>query len=145
MACKLTSKGTKLYYDSDGTPPYTQLSAVASLTGPTVTRSFEEQTELDSTGDWEEFCKSFRNGGQLVAQLYSKRSVLTILYNTIEPATTAYYWKVLFPLESGDSVESSLIFQAWIESIGLEVPDKGNIMTPLTLKVTGSVTYTAGS
>lgn len=145
MACKLTSKGTKLYYDLDGVDPYTQLSSVQSLSGPTVTRSFEEQTELDSSGDWEEFCKSFRNGGVLTAQLYSKRSILTILYNTIEPASTAYYWKVLFPLETGDSVESKIIFQAWIESIGLEVPDKGNIITPLSLKVTGSVTYTAGS
>lgn len=145
MACKLTSKGTLFYYDSDGSDPYTLLTSVQSITGPNITMETLEQTELASSGGWKEFCASFKDGGECTVQLFSKRSVLTVVYNTIFAATTAYYYRIKFPLESGDSNESKIEFQAWMVGIGNEVPEKGNVMTPVSLKITGAVTYTAGS
>jgi predicted secreted protein len=145
VACKMTSKGTKFYYDVDGVDPYTEIASVQSVSGPNVTMDTEEQTELASTGAWKEFCASFKDGGEVTLSLYMKRATATLLHNTIFAASTAYYWKVQFPLEGSDTTESKIVFQAWITAIGSEVPDKGSIMLPVTLKVTGAVTYTAGS
>ena len=105
----------------------------------------EEQTELASTGGWKEFCASFKDGGTCTVNLFSKRSILTIIHGTLFAATAPYYYRIKFPLESGDSVESKIEFQAWITGIGAEFPEKGSIMTPLALKITGAVTFTAGS
>jgi len=55
------------------------------------------------------------------------------------------FWRVTFPLLSGESVNSKLEFQGILSAIGNEVPEDDFIMVPITVKVTGAVTFTAGS
>jgi predicted secreted protein len=145
MACKMTSKGTKLYYDADGVDPYTQLTGVESLDGPDVTKEMEEQTDLDSSGGWKEYCTNFKDGGELTANIFTTKTIEAILYSTLFASDTAYYWKVTFPLQSGESTASTITFQGFLTRIGKSVPAKGNITTPITIKVTGAVTWTSGS
>jgi hypothetical protein len=144
MACKMTSKGWKIYYDADGVDPYTQLTGVESFDGPELTKSFEEQTDLDSTAGWEEFCANFKNGGELTANIFTTKTVEAALH-TLFASDVAYYWRATAPLQTGEATPSKIEFQGFLSRIGKSVPGKGNTMTPITIKVTGAVTWTSGS
>lgn len=145
MPCKITSKGTKLYYDADGVDPYTQLAGVMSLSGPEVTKDFEEQTDLDATAGWKEFCVNFKDGGELSAQIFLAKAVVNVLHNTIFASDNAFYYRITFPLQTGESNPSKIEFAGFLVGIGNEVPEKGNVMVPIRIKVTGAVLWTSGS
>ncbi len=144
MACKVLSKGSKLWYSADGVEPYTQLTGVKSISGPNITRESKEQTSLDSTGGWKEFCTGFKDGGEMSAQLYfnkTARSAMDTMLGTDAP----YYWRITAPLQTGEATPSKVDFQGHLTALGADYPENDSIMMPTTVKVTGAVTFTPGA
>lgn len=145
MACKRLSKGWKIWYDSNGADPYTQLTGVKTISHSGIKNEMKDQTDLDSDEDFREFCKSFKDGGQMSLGLYFDDDVADVVYNTLDASDEPYYYRITAPLKSGQTNPSKLEFQAHVEEVPLEIPENDNVMNDVSFKITGPVVYTKGS
>lgn len=139
--CKTPVTGVGLHYDADGSEPFTQIASIKSLSGPSIEVDIEEETALDTT--WKEFCASYSDAGEISGDSYFTKANYALFLSTLR--ATVYYYKIDFPLLSGESTKSKLVAQGILRQIGLEVPETGRVMVPFAIKLTGALTFTAGS
>jgi hypothetical protein len=139
----MTSVGAKLYYDADGVSTYTQLTGIISMSGPDQTVEMKDQTDLDSTSGWKEYCAGFKDGGTLTAVIHVVKAMINTIHGTL--FGTNYYWEVRFPLQTGESTASKFGFQGTLNGCSTEIPADDTVTCQITIKVNGPVTWTSGS
>jgi hypothetical protein len=141
--CEQMSQGTKFYYDLDGTPPYTELADVKSISGPEITVEIKERPKLALTDGYKEYCAGFKDGGEISLTLYFTKAQYALVKDTL--FAELYYYKVEFPLVDSETTNSILVARGILRKVGLEIPEDDFITVPVAIKVTGKPTFTAGS
>lgn len=144
MATKTHPYGTNLSYSANGST-YTDLTDIVSIDPPNISVGESETTVIDSTGAYKEFIPSWAEAGELSFTCRFAKAQ----YNTLVGFLRAvYYWKITFPLISGETTASTLVGQGFITEIGItegsaESDDVYDV--EVTIRYTGAVTFTAGS
>lgn len=145
MAGKIHSFGAILQYDLDGTPPYTALTDIARIKPPNVQVGSSEVTHLESVSAFREFQPGWGDGGEITFRCYMTKAQVAILYGFVR---VLYYWRVLFPLLTGETVNSMWTAQGFITNFdSQEVTIDGEVtaMVDITLKITGKPAFAAGT
>jgi hypothetical protein len=144
MATKTHTYGTILSYSSNGST-YTDLADMKDVDAGEAEASNVETTHLSSPNAVREFIAGLINSGELNANFYFTKAQWNSV-NTIFVGRSTYYWRLKFPLISGETANSKWEFQGHIQKIGRGKADEdGTIMAALVVKITGPTTFTAGS
>lgn len=144
MATKTHPYNAKFAYSSDGNS-YTNVADVMSITPPNITVGSGESTVLDSANAAKEFVPGWMDGGDASMSLRMGQAVLNTVYGFLR---TTYYWKILFPLITGETNNSTWAFQGHITAFGnpqFGTDNDDPIGLDITIKVTGKPTFTASS
>jgi hypothetical protein len=138
---------TQLQYDADGTPPFTAVADVVGITPPKMTKGDSKVTLLNAAAKVHSYIAGWRESGEIEATLFFEKAGFNTLlgfYNS----DTVYYWRILFPLISGESTNSHLAFQGYVKGIEpgeVNTDSDDPVEYKVVIKVTGAVTFTAGS
>jgi hypothetical protein len=139
----MTSVGATIQYDADGTPPFTDIGGVKSITYNGLTT---EVKDADSLTSWfKEKCPGKLDGGQITFTVKMTKARLTILVD-MQKARTMDYWRVIFPTLDTESAPSHWEATGFITSVGTEFPeDGGEVTVPVTVEVTGEPDFVEGT
>jgi predicted secreted protein len=131
--------GTKLWR-KDPTTGWGALAEVNNISGPSESRDTIDVTSLDSTGGYREFITGFKDGGELTFTMNMANAEYDKLRTDFDTDTAREY-KVELP----DSDESIFSFSGLVTNIPLSVSPDDKVTVDVTIKVTGQVTFYAGS
>lgn len=145
MGTKTQAFGAQILYDADGTPPFTALADIKSITPPGAKIAKSDITTLESSSQWREFTASWKSGDDVTFEAYYTKAQ----FETLEGFYgTTYYWRINFPLISGESTNGFIAFQGFISGHAagtMNTDDEGSIMATTTITITGPVAHTSGS
>lgn len=112
------------------------ISYVKDITGPDISISATKATHLKSASGFHEYVSGLGDGGSLTLNLLFDKTQLAALYGYLRGSGQA--WSMTFP-------ESSIVAGSGIlTGLGHEVPEDDMIAVPVTIKVSGKPTFTAG-
>jgi len=148
MATKTHSGGTTLGYDTDGTPPYTDIADLVRIKPPPRKRGKVKTTSIADANKVHSYIPGWREAGEIeFVGHFTKTQFATL--NGFFDNETIYYWKVEFPFISGESTtHSNLVCQGFISEIDFDEITEGQdetVHVPFKVQITGLVTFTAGS
>lgn len=143
MATKTHSYGTYLAYGTDGVN-YTNIADIKDADAGETDVSDAEVTHLLSSNGHKEYIPGLAEGGEATFQLYMGKAQLNTLYGLVR--TSGLYWKIYFPLISGEANNTTWVFNGHIKKLGRGKAGQDEvIMCPMTVKVTGKPTFTPGT
>ena len=120
-----------------GTPVFTAVAEVNSISLPNMSRGTYDVTSLNSTGGYKEFIAGFRDSGEVKIELnftMSEYNKLTVDFET----STKIDYQIVLP----DTSATMLGFSALCTSVGGAVPADGKVTASATFKISGEVTLT---
>jgi hypothetical protein len=138
--------GAKFQYDLDGTPPFTDLTAVKSIGGVDMAVGSSIVTHLESASACAEKIPGWADAGKITVVLFSVKALLNTLYTTLY--RTTYYWRVVWPLLTGESNATLFHFQGhWTRLHELEKAANSDepLLYELEVDITGKPTFTPGT
>lgn len=147
MATKTKSYGTVLSYSANGSS-YTALADIYSITPSTLECGDVKLTHLESTNYTHEYGAGWIEPGTIEFGGYFTKAQFNTLVGLLGATTDNYYWKVTFPLISGESNASTYVERGHLKKVGFDeinIDDDGKITCPFSVKVTGKPTFTAGT
>ncbi len=147
MATKTHPAGTKLQYDLDGTPPFTDVGELKKVKPPGMERADSLNSDLSVAGRVHTYQASWMEPGECEFEVYLTKAQHVILLG-FHTAGTMYNWRVLYPLIDAEAVNGFHAFQAYFKKIEIseiDVESDDLIYCMLTLKVSGAITYTAAT
>lgn len=146
MAAKTHVYQSKIQYDADGTPPFTDLADVKMIAPPNLTKGDVDITHLESTGHFREALPGWRVGEDATFDMYFTKTQFNVVLGFFN-SETIYYWRILYPLISGESSNSMTAFQGYVKGIGFNqiTTNDEAIMCPVTIHPTTTPTFTAGT
>lgn len=161
MATKTHPATTTIHYDDDGTDPYTQLKDIIEITPPDMEWGSADITPLEGSNPSgtpsigtraKEFASGWQDSGQIDISVYFTRAQLATLIATAFDSTSkeslTLYWRIMFPLIDAETTNSKLEFQGFIQNWNWDAISRDNddhITMNFTIKISGDVTFTAGS
>lgn len=149
MASKSHVRGTKLSVDASGGSSYSEIADVAAITAPQLKRATAETTVMQSPNGYREFIKGWKDGDTAGFRLRFVKASYVIMRTIFEDDTTAVpAWEITFPLVVGEATPSVLVFSGILTDFGMpefSVDGEDIIEIEATIKVTGSVSFTAGA
>jgi hypothetical protein len=104
-------------------------------------------TVLDSPNHTEEFLPGWRKPGEIRLEVYFHKTQFNTLLGFFA-SETIYWWRLSLPLIGTETVSSKLKAQGYVKKIALSDVQAGEddtYMVPITIKVTGPFTFTAGT
>jgi hypothetical protein len=147
MATKTHPATTKLQYDADGTPPFTDLTDITSVHPPNPKRGDSKNTHLASTSRTHTYQPSWIEPGECGFVGYFTQTQFNTLLGFFNTGTE-YYWRVLLPLIDAQATNAYIAFNGYVNEIGLDeikTDSDDLIMCPFKIKVSGLPTFSAGS
>jgi hypothetical protein len=131
--------GTILKRESPaGSGVYAAVAEVMKLKGPTEALETIEVTNLDSQGT-REYIQGLHDGGEVTfgVNWNTGHEVLRVFGPPVN-------WQIYLPLVNGVTL-GHLSFAAFVTKFDRNFDEKSQLTVDMTLKVTGFVTFTAGS
>lgn len=116
------------------------------MTPPEVSVGDTETTYLESTSAAREYIAGMIEGGECSFRCRFGKAEFNTLHSLLR--TSAYYWKIKFPLIDTEANNSEIAFRGHINRIGNpEVSSDGDdcIDQEITIKVTGKPAFTVAS
>lgn len=126
---------------------YTDISDAASIIPPRASKGKSKTTHLISTAKTEEYIPGWRESGEIDCVAYFHKTQFAVLLGQYQ-SDTIYYYRVTFPVITGETTGSRIKAQGFITDIGfdeLNVDSDDAIKVPFKIKLTGPLTFTAGS
>lgn len=124
-----------------GTPTFTPIGNVTSVSGPEIERETYDVTSHDSEDGWREFIGGLKDGGEVSVELnYDPRKHDALVADFDD--TEARDYKMVFPAPAGGG---SWEFKALLTGFSQEAPVDDKLSAELTFKVTGKPTITPGA
>lgn len=138
--------GVKFQYDLDGSPPFTDIATIESVGGVDMSVGSSMVTHLESVNAFAEKIPGWCDAGKVPVVIYATKAQLNTLRTTLW--RTTYYWRIVWPLLTGESTGSLWHFQGHITK--LHETDKSAksddaIRIELEIDITGSPTFTQGA
>lgn len=146
MATKTHSYTSKISYSSTGSS-YTDITDCRLITPPNMEVGDVDTTHLESASAAKEYIAGWLEGGEVPFEIHFHKTQFDTI-RTIFTGRTTYYWKITLPLISGESTPSSFVIQGHVKSFGfseISSDSDDTLRVPITVKVTGLPTFTAGS
>ena len=134
----LAGVGTKLEYSTDGGTTYTALAQVLNIGGPGMTKDTIDTTALDTADGYRTFIGGFKNPGTLTFTANFEKTQYNTLKGQFEGDTLVNY-KLTTP--DGSTFE----FIGLVTEMPLTVPTDDKITMDVTIQISGTVTFTAGT
>ncbi len=137
--------GAALYYDADGSDPYTEITGVKAINGLDVTIGESKTTHLKSTGAANTYEPGWIEPGNNTFKLFLVKAMLTTLYGL---KRTSLYYRITLPLIGSETTPSKWEFQGFFNKYGMpefDADSDDQIMIDCGIKVSGLPTFTAGS
>lgn len=133
--------GTLIQRSTDGVT-YTTIAEVQSFDGPSATLDMIEATHMESPDYYREYIPGLKDGGDLSLSLNYLPSNTTqnVLQEDLDNRTKQY-WKVVWT----DAVSSEATFRGYVTNFGQSGSMDGKLDASITIRITGKVTFTAGS
>lgn len=147
MATKTKGYGSRLSYSAAGST-YTALTDMAAFTPPSLEYADLKTTNLESTDGVHEYQAGLGEPGEIPGTAYFTKAQFAALMALAGPASDNYYWKITFPLLSGESTASQIIARGHLKKISLDeinIEDDNKVMAPIAIKVTGKWAFTAAT
>lgn len=147
MATKTKNYGTKLSYSATGSV-YTDLTDLISVTPPTMTRADVKVSHLESASQAHEYLAGWVEGGEVAFVAYFAKSQFNTLFTSLLASSDSYYWKVTFPLISGETSNSTLVIRGHLKEVApaeANIDDDGKLTVAFKVKTSGLPTFTQGS
>jgi hypothetical protein len=139
---------TRLSYDADGTPPYTDLTGIKNIGGPGISWSSVDETTLQSANKFREFAQGLGDGGEVTFTCYASKTRINTVYGTLAAANGAngnWYFRVEWPLLSGESNRTRWDITGFVTNLSETHEEDNDIMFDVTIKISGKPTFTQGS
>jgi Lambda phage tail tube protein, TTP len=147
MAGESTFRGSKLAMDPTGATTFTDVARVHSISPPKPETSEGETTSLDSTGDYREFIRGFKDAGSANFSIRFHKTQYQSLQSLFDSGAIAN-WQLSFPLITGESVPSKMTWKGYLSGFSLDdVTIEGTAIwqATATIRCTGGVTLTLGT
>ncbi|MFA5420140.1 MAG: phage tail tube protein [Bacteroidales bacterium] len=119
---------------------YHTIAEVNSISGPGMTRDTIDVTSLDSTGGYREFITSFRDAGEISLSMNFTHDGYTVMKTDFE-ASAARYYKIVLP----NTEQTVFKFAGFVTSCPIAIPMDDKVTADVTIKISGQVTFYAGS
>lgn len=132
MSNALQSKGTKLQYDS-GSGDYVSVAEVTRITGPNPSKEQIDVTHLESTGAYREYIDSFKDGGEITAEVNFIPAAHEDILDDFN-ADTQRNWRIVWP-----DLQTQWLFAANVRSISPSASVGEKLSATITLKVSGAI------
>lgn len=161
MAEKTHPCGTALLWDADGVDPYTQVADVVSITPPSMEWGNSDITPLEGSGASggppaigaciRQFLAGWQDSGQIEFTVFFHKTQLAALFAALIGTSgkpTTVYWRIMFPLITGETANSRIDFQGFLSNFDWDEISKDEddaITYAMTIKITGAVVFTAGT
>ena len=134
-----TSVGASLKRGDGGSnEQFTEIAEINSIGGPDKSREMIDVTTLDSTGGYDEFIPSFRDGGMVTLNCNWTRDDYENLLGDFDSDSSVNYQIVI-----NDTGATTYDFTGYVQSIGRAIPNKGKIEMTISIKVTGQETMSS--
>lgn len=154
MATKTPQRGGSLEYSTNGSA-YTVISDIRSFKTPPLTFGDVEITTLDSADGCREYMQGWGDGGTGTLVLYFAKTQFATFYDNIAFGTSShtgstrtFWWRAKAKLIGTEATNSRLDFQGHVSAIEwdeMTIDGDGAVTVPISFKVTGKPTFTAGS
>ncbi len=130
--------GTLLKRGDGGSPEsFTTLANIVSVSGPNETLEALDATHMESTGAAKEFIGGLIDGGEVSAQLrYDPNHATHQNLKADLVSRVLRNFQVYFPVSGGKTAS----FAALVTGVSRESEVSGQLMTTVTLKISGLVT-----
>jgi len=129
---------------NDGTST-TTIGNITSISGPDMSRDSIDKSSMDSTSKWREFIPGMLDSGEVTVEVnYDGADSGTANDLDVKKTATALTWIINFGDSTTTSETNSSNFSAsgFITGLGYAIPFDDKISQSVTLKFTGSPTYT---
>ncbi len=140
----MKSPGFQLYYSSDNIS-YTQITlTVLEITPFSPTYGEVEETHLESVSALKEWSAGWGDLKELKFKLKLTAAQYKSLL-TIQTARSTYYWRVVAPLQTGESTPMKLTAQGFLRDMAIDTIARSKdevIMIDITVRASGAITLT---
>lgn len=120
-----------------GTPVFSTIAEVNSISLPNMSRGTHDVTSLDSTGGYKEFIGGFRDSGEVKIDLNFTEIGYNDLMEDFQTDSLIDY-QIILP----DTGATTLGFSAVCTAVGGTIPTDGKVTASATFKISGPVTLT---
>ena len=124
--------------DGESNEVFTAIAEINSIGGPDKSREMIDVTTLDSTGGYDEFVPSFRDGGMVALNCNWTRDDYETMLGDFDTDSSVNY-QIVLP----DTGATTYDFAGYVQAIGRAIPNKGKIEMTISIKVTGQETMTS--
>jgi Lambda phage tail tube protein, TTP len=140
MSQSIAARGTELQRSPDGTT-YTTVAEVLKIGRSGSKADLADVTNMDSPSSFREFLPTLLDSGEISFEcnLIPASSIQATVLSDFTGQVLSY-WKIELPATAGHWA-----FQAYVTSDDLDFPIDKQVTKTVKLKITGPVTYTAGS
>jgi hypothetical protein len=137
------SYSTTLAIDSAGGTDYVAVAEVIEINGPGVKVTNVDLSNLNSPSHFREFRAGFADGGEVTFKLTFTQAQYLAILNMV--GTSLMHAKITLPLLSSQSDAAYATFYGHISELGMAIPEDDRITNDVTFKVSGAITWSAGS
>jgi predicted secreted protein len=142
MSQSIAARGTMLQRGSGSPTTYTTIAEVLKIQRSGSKADLADVTNMDSPSSFREFLPTLLDSGEVsfecnfIPSSSSQATVLSDFTNqTLSP------WKIELP----GGTEGNWTFNAYVTSDDIDIPIDKQVTKSVKLKISGPVTYTAGS
>ena len=124
--------------DGSSNESFTAIAEINSIDGPDKSREMIDVTSLDSSGGYDEFVPSFRDGGMVTLNANWTREGYEAMLGDFDSDSSVNYQIVV-----NDTGSTTYDFTGYVQSLGRAIPNKGKIEMTIGIKVTGTETMSS--
>lgn len=137
------SYSTALSLDPAGGSSYAAVAEVIEITHDGVEVKDTDMSNLQSPTAYREFRPGMADAKTLTFKLtFTQGQYATLLSNI---RTKLMSWKVTLPLVGSQVTAATLTFAGHINKLGKSIPEDDRITNDVGVKISGAITFTAGS
>ena len=132
----VTGIGTTFEVAQSNSPPsYVPVGRVISISGPNLSAERIEQTALDSPGGYKEFRAGLIDGGEIVLEVYWKKTdTKQAVLRDAQQSGASLPMRILWP----DSPVTRVQFTAYVTGFAMATVANEGVKATITIKITGA-------
>ena len=134
--------GMEIAYSDTQNGSYTDVALVTEVVAPAIDVPEVQKTHHGSSSYAHEFTPGLINGGEISFKILFAKAQHNTLYGLIR---TEKWWRIEFPLESGESSQSNWKCAGYLKGIQNLTPMEDKMEVQITIKLTGKPVWTSGS
>lgn len=120
----------------------TLIAQIRDISGPEAEADDIETSNMDSTSRRKEFIAGFVDEGEPTFDLVYAKATMTSLRTLLAPDANESFEIELPDRTNTSGIGSIIAFTGYVKKVGVESPHKDLVTCPVSLKVSGPITFT---